>query len=247
MGSEVQSVARAVVEAMGDRGSLTVLTGAGVSAESGVATFRGGEGLWYQYRMEDVATPEAFERNPDLVQGFYNARRRQLKDVEPNAAHRALARLEEAIAGRFTLITQNVDDLHERGGSREVLHMHGELRKVRCVRCERVVAWTEDITATDRCGACSGRLRPHVVWFGEIPFYLEDRIPRALAAEVFLTVGTSGNVYPAAGMVHDVRLRGGLAVEVNLEPAANTSLFHHHLIGRAGEIVPALVERLLEG
>jgi NAD-dependent deacetylase len=245
--SEIAKVSWAVRGALGETGTMAVLTGAGVSAESGLATFRGTGGLWYHVRIEDVATPEAFARDPDLVLEFYNARRRQLRDVEPNPAHFALARLEKALPGRFTLITQNVDDLHERGGSTGTLHMHGELRKARCRRCARVVPWTEDVTRADRCEACGGGLRPHIVWFGEVPFYVEDRIPEATASDVFLAVGTSGNVYPAAGMVLDVRFHGGLAVEVNLEPAENTSLFHHHLIGPAGTVLPELVDRVLEG
>lgn len=246
-GPEIALVARAVRQALGETGTIAVLTGAGVSAESGVSTFRGGGGLWYQVRVEDVATPEAFARNPDLVLEFYNARRRQLAEVEPNPAHVALARLEKALPGRFTLITQNVDDLHERGGAAEVIHMHGELRKARCLGCGAVVPWTGDITRADRCEACGGGLRPHIVWFGEIPFHLEDRIPEAMACDAFMAVGTSGSVYPAAGMVLEVRQRGGLTVEVNLEPAENTRLFRLRLIGPAGKVLPELVERILEG
>ena len=237
--------ASAVRDALGTSGRLAALTGAGVSAESGVATFRGSGGLWEKHRLEDVATPEAFLRNPGLVLEFYNARRRQLFNVRPNAAHLALARLEEALGDRMTLITQNVDDLHERAGSKRVLHMHGELLKARCTGCEEVFRWTEEIHLTDRCAACGGRIRPHIVWFGEVPFYLEDEIPSALETEVFLAIGTSGSVYPAAGMVMEAKLHGKLTIEINLEPSENNQYFDYSILGPAGTTLPELVDRLL--
>ena len=178
----LEDTVQAIRTALGNDGRITVLTGAGISAESGIATFREAGGLWEQHPIEDVATPEAFSRNPGLVLDFYNARWRQLDDVEPNPAHRALATLESSLGDRFTLITQNVDDLHERGGSRRVFHMHGELVKTRCTECQEVLPRKGDIGLSDRCGGCGGALRPHIVWFGEIPFYMEEEIPRALQA-----------------------------------------------------------------
>jgi len=238
--------AEAIRRALGATGRLTVLTGAGVSAESGVATFRTAGGLWEKHRIEDVATPTAFARNPRLVLDFYNARRRQLFEVKPNPAHFALARLEEHLGDRFTLITQNVDDLHERAGSRRVYHMHGELLMARCVDCAEALRWERDITLEDACTRCGGRMRPHIVWFEEIPFYLDDVIPRALDADVFAAIGTSGSVYPAAGMVLEVRQRGGLTVEVNLEPSENTQWFEHRVLGPAGSTLPGLVSEIVD-
>ena len=230
---------------------IVILTGAGISAESGIPTFRGADGLWEGYRLEDVATPEAFARQPELVQRFYNLRRRRLleSDVEPNAAHRALARLEAAMPRRVLVVTQNIDDLHERAGSRAVLHMHGELLKARCAGCEAAVPWRADIAPDSRCPACgmAGRLRPHVVWFGEMPLGL-DEIEAALhACTRFVSIGTSGVVYPAAGFVRTVRRAGrARSIEINLEPSAVRSAFHEHRQGRAGDLVPPLVEELIE-
>jgi NAD-dependent deacetylase len=241
----IDEVVRDMAAALRGSGSVTVLTGAGISAESGVATFRGGGGLWEHYRIEDVATPEAFRRDPALVLRFYDERRRQVSTVDPNPAHHALAKLQRALPDRFTLITQNVDDLHERAGSTQVLHMHGELLKARCADCETVVPWAGDLSLADRCRRCGGRLRPHIVWFGEVPFYLEDRIPQALDADLFLSIGTSGSVYPAAGMVLEASLRGKLTVEVNLEEAENSRHFRHHVRGKAGTIVPRLLDEVL--
>jgi len=232
--------------------TIVILTGSGISAESGLATFRDQGGLWEQHRIEDVATPEAFQRDPHFVQDFYNKRRAQLVEAEPNAAHAALARLEremEQRGGQVTLVTQNVDDLHERAGSRSVLHMHGELNKARCIACREVHPWERDVTEADRCPACRrGSLRPHVVWFGEIPLYL-DEIDSALArADLFIAIGTSGAVYPAAGFVSTVRALGrAQTVELNLEPSETRSAFAESRYGPATEIVPAYVEELLEG
>ncbi len=229
---------------------IVVLTGAGISAESGLSTFRDEGGLWAKHRIEDVATPEAFLRNPELVQNFYNARRAQLRRVEPNAAHRALAELEAAYPGRVTVITQNVDDLHERAGSRRVIHMHGELKKARCLACDTASPWEDDIRPDSRCPACGagGRLRPHVVWFGEIPLHL-DEIDRELGScDLFVSIGTSGAVYPAAGFVTQVRALGRAhTVELNLEPSAGSHFFHEARHGPATQLVPAFVEELLNG
>ncbi len=227
---------------------IVVLTGAGISAESGLSTFRDEGGLWARHRIEDVATPEAFLRDPDLVQNFYNARRSQLVRVEPNAAHHALARLERDHPGTVTVITQNVDDLHERAGSRHVIHMHGELKKARCLACDAASPWDEDIQPDSICPACGamGRLRPHVVWFGEIPLYL-DEIDQALGrCDLFISIGTSGAVYPAAGFVTQVRALGRAhTVELNLEPSAGSHFFHEARYGPATQVVPAFVDELL--
>ncbi|MFQ5347724.1 MAG: Sir2 family NAD+-dependent deacetylase [Rhodothalassiaceae bacterium] len=227
--------------------NIVILTGAGISAESGLSTFRDEGGLWAQHRIEDVATPEAFAGNPALVQSFYNARRRQLREVAPNAAHAALARLESELAGEVLVVTQNVDDLHERAGSRRVLHMHGELRKARCLGCGAVLPWEDDVRDDDRCPRCRrARLRPHIVWFGEIPFHMEE-IERAIArADLFVSIGTSGAVYPAAGFVGLARALGRAhTVELNLEPSEGRHLFAEGHYGPATDVVPAFVDRLL--
>lgn len=229
---------------------IVILTGAGISRESGLATFRDADGVWVKVRIEDVATPEAFARDPARVQGFYNARRAQLRDpaVAPNAAHAALARLERAWPGEVLLVTQNVDDLHERAGSARPLHMHGELAKARCLACGAVSPWREDIAPDSACPACAapGRLRPHVVWFGEMPLGM-DRIHGALGGcGLFVSIGTSGRVHPAAGFVAAVRGRAR-TVELNLEPSDGASLFDEAIHGPATGIVPAFVDRLLRG
>ena len=223
--------------------SIVILTGAGVSRESGLSTFRDPDGIWAQVRVEDVATPEAFARDPARVHAFYNARRAQLGHVEPNAAHVALARLEREWLGPMLLVTQNVDDLHERAGSRP-LHMHGELRRVRCLGCGATHNWAADLSTTVPCPACATpALRPDIVWFGEMPMGM-DRIAAALdACGLFVSIGTSGTVYPAAGFVQDaVHAR---TVELNLEPSAGSALFDEAFHGPATEVVPAFVDRLL--
>ncbi|EOV9549164.1 Sir2 family NAD+-dependent deacetylase [Cronobacter sakazakii] len=230
---------------------VVVLTGAGISAESGIRTFRAADGLWEEHRVEDVATPEGFARNPQLVQEFYNARRRQLQqpEIKPNAAHLALAWLEEALGDRFLLVTQNIDNLHERAGSKNVVHMHGELLKVRCSQSGQVLEWTGDVTPGDKCHCCQfpAPLRPHVVWFGEMPLGM-DRIYEALArADVFIAIGTSGHVYPAAGFVHEAKLQGAHTVELNLEPSQVGSEFEEKHYGLASQVVPEYVEKLLKG
>lgn len=229
---------------------IVVLTGAGISAESGIGTYRDKGGLWEKHRIEDVATPEAFRRDPQGVLEFYNKRRRELlAGVEPNDAHRALARLEQEYPGDVLVVTQNVDNLHEKGGSRNLVHMHGELLKAHCTDSGRVFPVEGDLGADDPCPCCGrpGRLRPHVVWFGEMPMEM-GRIEHALAeCDLFLAVGTSGNVYPAAGFVQMARASGAHTVELNLEPSETNSHFHEHHQGPAGEQVPRFVDRLLEG
>ncbi len=233
------------------KGSIVILTGAGISKESGLDTFRDAGGVWTRVRLEDVATPEAFRRDPETVQAFYNERRRGLlnHEVRPNAAHEALARLEREWDDEVLLVTQNIDDLHERAGSGAPLHMHGELLKARCQDCGAVHVRHEDLgVGVDTCAACgsTGRLRPHVVWFGEIPLEM-DRILEALArCRLFMAVGTSGTVYPAAGFVAEVeRLRRAHSVELNMEAGHSASLFRDVQEGPATRLVPAYVERLL--
>jgi len=228
------------------RASIVILTGAGISAESGLRTFRAADGLWEDHRVEDVATPEAFGRDPGLVQRFYNERRRQLAQVVPNAAHHALARLERDWPGEVLVVTQNVDDLHDRAGSRSLVHLHGELLKARCLGCGGICPWAADILPDSHCRSCSRRgvLRPHIVWFGEMPLEL-DRIGEALqGCGLFVAIGTSGNVYPAAGLVSLVP-PGALTLELNLEPSRIGSAFQECRQGRATDLVPEWVDRLL--
>ena len=227
--------------------NIVILTGAGVSAESGVATFRGPDGLWEGHRVEDVCTPEAFARDPALVQAFYDARRAKLATVAPNAAHHALARLDAAWPGELLIVTQNVDDLHEQAGAERVLHMHGELRSAWCLGCDARMRWEGplgDAPACPQCGA-HGRLRPDIVWFGEMPYEM-DRIDRAIAsADLFVSIGTSGAVYPAAGYVQTARYCGADTLEINLEPSLGSVFFRQSRIGKAGDLVPAWVEEVL--
>lgn len=227
---------------------IVVLTGAGISAESGVPTFRDAGGLWEGHDVEDVATPEAFERDPDTVLAFYDARRRALASVAPNAAHRALARLEGAIADDLLLVTQNVDDLHERAGSRNLVHMHGELRRALCLTCGARPAWDGDLIGRPACLVCGERmLRPDVVWFGEMPYEL-DRIEQAVVAcDVFVSIGTSGAVYPAAGYVALASAFGARTVELNLDPSDAIIPFDDARAGRASELVPQWVDEIVEG
>ncbi|MGL9750460.1 MAG: Sir2 family NAD+-dependent deacetylase [Symbiopectobacterium sp.] len=224
---------------------VVVLTGAGISAESGIRTFRAADGLWEEHRVEDVATPEGFQRDPQLVQAFYNARRKQLQqpEVVPNSAHLALANLEAALGDNFLLVTQNIDNLHERAGSQRVVHMHGELLKVRCCQSGQVIDWTGDIVADERCHCCQfpTRLRPHVVWFGEMPLGME-RIYQALAqADYFIAIGTSGHVYPAAGFFHEAHTHGAYTIELNLEQSQVESQFDKKIYGAATAVVTEFV------
>ncbi|MDP2227976.1 MAG: NAD-dependent protein deacylase [Moraxellaceae bacterium] len=228
---------------------IVILTGAGISAESGIRTFRAADGLWEDHRIEEVATPEAFARHPALVQRFYNARRAQLQEptIAPNAAHLALARLEREHEGSVLVVTQNVDNLHERAGSQNLLHMHGELLSVFCQYSGQRYRWSEPLDTTTVCACCGqpGRLRPDIVWFGEMPYHM-DTIETALArCTLFLSIGTSGNVYPAAGFVQRARAAGAHTIEINLEPTQTRTAFAEHRYGPASEVVPALVEALL--
>lgn len=223
------------------RKRIVILTGAGVSAESGIRTFRDSNGLWEEHRIEDVATPQGFAKNPELVQSFYNMRRAQLKTAEPNLAHAALAELEKKWQGDFLLVTQNVDNLHERAGSSNVLHMHGQLQQVSCLRTREVFVWKEDVLAESQCPCChkTGTLRPHIVWFGEMPLYM-DTIYKALHhCDYFLSIGTSGQVYPAAGFVAEAKFRKATTIECNLEPSGNPA-FDIGIYGRATEKVYTL-------
>lgn len=229
---------------------VVVLTGAGISAESGINTFRASDGLWEQHRVEDVATPEAFERNPELVQKFYNQRRRQLQqpDIRPNTAHLALAKLEQSLKDNFLLITQNIDNLHERAGSQRVIHMHGELLKVRCTQSGQTIHWENDVHCDDKCYCCQfpSPLRPHIVWFGEMPLEME-RIHQSLSStDIFISIGTSGHVYPAAGFVHEARLHGAHTVELNLEPGQLKNEFAETHYGNASQLVPQYVDKILQ-
>jgi NAD-dependent deacetylase len=226
---------------------IVILTGSGISAESGISTFRDKDGIWSRYRLEDVATPEAFARAPDRVLAFYNMRRRVHHGVRPNAAHEAVARLEKDYPGEVLLVTQNVDQLHELAGSRNLVHMHGEVFRAWCLACDWRCRWRDELSLASTCPGCgaSGRMRPDVVWFGETPYHL-DRIGAALeAAELFVSIGTSGTVYPAAGFVGLARRSGARTVEINLEPSHGASQFDAAFHGPATREVPAFVDRLL--
>lgn len=236
--------------AIASNGSIVILTGAGISKESGLDTFRDAGGIWSKVRLEDVATPDGFVRDPARVHAFYNERRRNLLngDVRPNAAHAALARLEAEWPGEVLLVTQNIDNLHERAGSTRLLHMHGEMLKGRCEGCGGDADWRDDMDLTSLCPSCgaTGRMRPHVVWFGEMPLGMEHIYAALGACDLFVSIGTSGNVYPAAGFVQEARL-GGRAhtVELNLERSEGADLFHEGRYGPASRVVPAYVDKLL--
>jgi len=231
-------------------GRIVILTGAGISKESGLDTFRDADGLWSRVRIEDVATYEAYQRDPGTVLDFYNERRAGMVggNIRPNAAHAALARLEREWPDEVLLVTQNIDDLHERAGSANLVHMHGEMAKARCDHCQAVSDWTGTLTTALGCAECGrpGGMRPHVVWFGEMPLDM-DRVYRALGrCHLFLSIGTSGNVYPAAGFVDEARtMAGAHTVELNLEPSHGATAFADKRYGQASEVVPAFVEELL--
>jgi NAD-dependent deacetylase len=230
-------------------GPIVVLTGAGISQESGLATFRDPDGVWARVRIEDVATPQAFVRDEARVHAFYNMRRRGLRDpaVQPNDAHVALAILEANWPHEVTIATQNVDDLHARAGSRNICHIHGELLKARCVACGTIAAIEGDLGGASACPACDtrGALRPHIVWFGETPFHLDEVQKKLEACALFVSIGTSGNVYPAAGFVEIAAAAGARTVELNLEPSAGASAFDETRYGPASQIVPQFVAELL--
>lgn len=226
--------------------NIVILTGAGISAESGIDTFRGAGGLWENHRVEDVATPEAFARDPNLVLRFYDMRREAIQQKEPNAAHVALAQLDASWPGDLLIVTQNVDDLHERAGAERVLHMHGEHLKAWCTECDARPRWTGRLIDRPGCPKCGSRaLRPDVVWFGEMPYGMERIYGALREADLFVSIGTSGAVYPAAGFVRDARELGVRTLELNLEPSRGSVWFHGFRLGPAGEIVPQWVGELL--
>ncbi|MDQ3074840.1 MAG: NAD-dependent deacylase [Pseudomonadota bacterium] len=234
---------------MRDIRNIVILTGAGISAESGVATFRAADGLWEGHRVEDVATPEAFSRNPALVHEFYDARRVRLGEVAPNAAHVALARLDAEWPGELLIVTQNVDDLHERAGAKRLVHMHGALLMGWCLRCNERFAWEGAMGEGAACPSCEsfGLVRPDIVWFGEMPYEME-RIEAALReADLFVSVGTSGAVYPAAGFVQTAKYCGARTLEINLDPSQGSIFFDERRHGPAGVEVPMWVDEMLKG
>jgi len=237
--------------AMPEIRNIVILTGAGVSAESGIDTFRGGGGqsgmgLWEQHRVEDVATPEAFARDPDLVLRFYDMRRAAIQEKQPNLAHFALARLDAEWPGELLIVTQNVDDLHERAGARRVLHMHGEHLTAWCTCCDVRLPWRGPLIDRPACPACGARaLRPDVVWFGEMPYRMAEIYAALREADLFVSIGTSGAVYPAAGFVRDARELGARTLELNLERSEGSAWFDESRLGPAGELVPAWVAEVL--
>jgi len=227
--------------------NIVILTGAGVSAESGLATFRGPDGLWEGHRVEDVCTPEAYRRDPALVHAFYDARREKLGTAQPNAAHEALARLDAEWPGELLLVTQNVDDLHEKAGSKRLLHMHGELTSGWCLACDERFRWDGPMGEGAICSTCGieGQVRPDIVWFGEMPYDME-RIDEALQrCDLFVSIGTSGAVYPAAGFVQTARYCGAKTLEMNLEPSLGSVYFEASRAGPAGKLVPEWVDEML--
>ena len=233
--------------------NIVILTGAGVSAESGIDTFRSAGGLWEQHRVEDVATPEGFARDPELVLRFYDMRREAIQTKQPNAAHRALGRLEREwpkrmLGNTVTLVTQNVDDLHERGGCLSAIHIHGEHLTVWCTACDARHRWTGPLIHRPPCPQCATpALRPDVVWFGEVPYRMDEIGGALQEADLFVSIGTSGAVYPAAGFVRTARELGAATLELNLERSQGSAWFDETRLGPASEIVPAWVEELLDG
>ena len=231
---------------MTDLRNIVILTGAGISAESGLKTFRAEDGLWENHPVEEVATPEGFARDPDLVQRFYDERRAQVLAVAPNAAHQALGRLANEWPGNLLLVTQNIDDLHERGGANNVLHMHGEVLSAWCLSCDSRHRWQGTLRDGPLCPACAeAHMRPDIVWFGEMPYQM-DRIFSALSqADLFVSIGTSGAVYPAAGFVQEASRAGARTLELNLEESLGSSNFDETRLGRASELVPQWVQEVL--
>ena len=226
---------------------IVILTGAGISAESGLGTFRDKDGLWTKYDLNEVATPEGFARNPELVHEFYNARRANCQNAQPNAAHTALAHLQSTYPGRVTIITQNVDDLHERGGASDVIHMHGELFGALCAACDHRWPAPFEMLPADACPACRATAtRPDIVWFGEMPYRMDEIYQHLSGADLFVAIGTSGNVYPAAGFVADARAVGVETLELNLEPSAVAGTFDAARFGPATDVVPLWVTEVLQ-
>ncbi len=231
---------------MKDIRNIVILTGAGISAESGIGTFRDAGGLWEQHRVEDVATPEGFARDPDLVLRFYDMRREHIQQAEPNAAHWALAHLDAAWPGELLIVTQNVDDLHERAGAKRLIHMHGEHLNAWCTACDTRSFWRTPLANRPPCPACGeAALRPDVVWFGEMPYRM-DEIDLAISrCDLFVSVGTSGAVYPAAGYVQTARYHGAQTLELNLEPSQGSIYFNQSRMGKASDLVPLWVDEVL--
>ncbi|MEA1071566.1 NAD-dependent deacylase [Sphingomonas sp. LY29] len=227
--------------------NIVILTGAGISAESGIRTFRAADGLWEDHRIEDVATPQAFVRDPALVHRFYDARRANLETVKPNAAHIALAKLDAEWKGDLLIVTQNVDDLHERAGANRLLHMHGELRSGWCLRCNERSGWSGAMGEDSTCPACEtvGMVRPDIVWFGEMPYEMERIDEAIMKADLFVSIGTSGAVYPAAGFVQTAKYCGADTLEINLEPSQGSIFFDERRYGPASVEVPKWVSELL--
>lgn len=226
--------------------NIVILTGAGVSAESGLGTFRDEDGLWTRYDLNEVATPEGFARNPQLVHDFYNARRANCIAASHNAAHEALGQLQAAHPGTVTLITQNIDDLHERGGARNVIHMHGELMRALCATCGHRWDAPNEMQPSDLCPKCAtASTRPDIVWFGEIPYHMEDIDAALSRADLFVAIGTSGTVYPAAGFVDVARMMGTKTLELNLEPSDGSAMFDRVLHGPASTVVPEWVKEII--
>ncbi len=232
---------------MSDIPNIVILTGAGISAESGLRTFRAADGLWEDHRIEDVATPEAFVCDPALVHRFYDARRANLATVEPNAAHDALARLDAAWPGGLLIVTQNVDDLHERAGAKRLVHMHGELTKGWCLACDGRFAWAGPMGERAACPSCGipGKVRPDIVWFGEMPYEMDTIDAALMEADLFVSIGTSGAVYPAAGFVQTARYRDAATLEINLEPSQGSLFFDERRYGAASVEVPKWVAKIL--
>ncbi len=225
---------------------ITILTGAGISAESGLGTFRDEGGLWAQHRIEDVATPEGFARDPALVQEFYNMRRAQAAEAQPNAAHLALTRLQSDWPGEVVIVTQNVDDLHKRAGTQGVLHMHGRLDSALCAACGHRWPAPARMEVGTPCPACHRpTARPDIVWFGEMPYFMDEIFDHLATTDVFAAIGTSGQVYPAAGFVQEATAAGAQTIELNLEPSATVSRFAQTRFGPATQTVPDWVRAVL--
>lgn len=227
--------------------NIIILTGAGVSAESGIQTFRDSDGLWEEHRIEDVATPEAYRRDPDLVHRFYDARRESIQSKQPNAAHYALAELDAAWSGELLIVTQNVDDLHERAGAKRLIHMHGEHLLALCTLCDNRNPWHGPLIGRPACPSCgmNGYLRPDIVWFGEMPYRMDEIYDALGRADLFVSIGTSGNVYPAAGFVREARAAGARTLELNMVPSEGSAWFDEARHGPASQLVPQWTHQLL--
>ena len=231
---------------MTDVRNIVILTGAGVSAESGLKTFRAEDGLWEEHRVEDVATPQAFRRDPDLVQRFYDERRAGILAAEPNAAHRALARLDAAWDGDLLIVTQNIDDLHERAGAKRVVHMHGEGLSAWCLACDARHGWHGTLRDGPSCPSCGeAALRPDIMWFGEMPYRMDEIFAALGRADLFVSIGTSGAVYPAAGFVQHASGHGARTLELNLERSQGSRWFDETRLGPASELIPQWVGEVL--